>query len=205
MAVSAAGDRQDDLGADRHRHVAQRQADEEADVPVGIDQRDDRPAVGAPPVASTPGPERCFAWRPGAGSPPPSCRLRAAALRRDRCGPISRSPARSCARVDDSPHARRDQNAFPQTILAGAERSADLGVHLGNVDAVGVEGRQSLWVALLEQCHEQVFGADVIVAVVTALLLGNPKHAPRRGVKVGKQRLWVTRSSGRGRYRGDTI
>ncbi len=88
---------------------------------------------------------------------------------------------------NDSANPRRNQNPFPQAILAGAERPANLRVNLGNVDPRSVERPQSCGIALLEQSNQQVLGTDVVMAVVTALLLRYPKHATRRWVKVGKQ------------------
>ncbi|HEY2476405.1 MAG TPA: hypothetical protein VGI19_16620 [Candidatus Cybelea sp.] len=85
---------------------------------------------------------------------------------------------------NDAPHTGGNQNALPQTILAGAERSPNLRVHLGDVDPVGIKSLQGGGVTLLQQGDKQMFGADIIVTVVPALLLGYPKHAPCGGVKV---------------------
>jgi hypothetical protein len=52
-------------------------------------------------------------------------------------------------------------------------------MHFGYVDALGIERAKDRSVAFFEQGDQQVFGADVIVTVVPALLLGYPKDAPR--------------------------
>lgn len=80
---------------------------------------------------------------------------------------------------EDLADARRDQNAFPYPVLAGTERSANFCMHFGYVDALGIERAKDRSVAFFEQGDQQVFGADVIVTVVPALLLGYPKDAPR--------------------------
>ena len=75
------------------------------------------------------------------------------------------------------------QNAFPHPVVAGTERSADVGVHLANVDSGIVEAPEYRRIALFEQGNQQVLGTDVIVAVVAALLFGDAQHAPRGWAK----------------------
>jgi hypothetical protein len=57
-------------------------------------------------------------------------------------------------------------------------------VHFGDVDSIGVEGLQRRRIALFEQGDQQVLGADVVVAVVSALLLSYSKHASCGWIKV---------------------
>ena len=76
------------------------------------------------------------------------------------------------------------EDALPQTILTGAERPPDLRVHFGHVDSIGIEGLQRRRITLFEQGDQQMLGADVVVAVVSALLLGYSKHASCGWVKV---------------------
>jgi hypothetical protein len=112
---------------------------------------------------------------------------------------------------DHLTHARRDQDAFPQAVLAGPKAATYLGVDFADVNAVCVERTENTAVALLEQRHEQMLGADVIVAVITALLFRYTKNAPRSGIEPGKQGLGtvVRKESagllGGGKFRDDWI
>ena len=120
-------------------------------------------------------------------------------------GAMSRSPARSSARA----MMRRTRGVIrmpSQTpVLAGAQRLRRTSAcDFRNVDAVCIESAHDGGVALLEQGREQMLGADVVVAVVSALLLCHPKHAPRGWIKFGEQALGID-CNGRRKYRGDTI
>jgi hypothetical protein len=80
---------------------------------------------------------------------------------------------------EDFADARRHEDSLPYSVLTRTERSANLGVHLAHVDALRFERAQNRAVALFEERDQQVFGADVVVAMVAALLFGYPKDAPR--------------------------
>ena len=73
---------------------------------------------------------------------------------------------------NDTPDARRHQNAFPKTLITGAKNAACLCMRFGKIDAVRVQTLHYLWIALFEQRQQQMLGTHVIVVVVAALLLG---------------------------------
>src|ERR1700729_1962493 len=106
---------------------------------------------------------------------------------------------------DNSPKPRGDQDALPQAVVAGTERWPYFGMHFRHVNAVGVERVQRRRVALLEESGQQVFGADVVMAMVAALLLGDAEHAPCRRIEIGEQMGPSASAGRRERYRGDTI
>jgi hypothetical protein len=80
---------------------------------------------------------------------------------------------------EDLADARRHEDSLPYSVLTRTERSANLGVHLAHVNALCFERAENRAVAFLEERDQQVFGADVVVAMVAALLFGYPKNAPR--------------------------
>jgi hypothetical protein len=83
----------------------------------------------------------------------------------------------------DLPQARSHEDSFPEPFLAGSERAPDFGVDLASVDSIVGKRAQNVRVALFEQRDQYMFGADVIMVVIAALLLGYAQHAPRGGVK----------------------
>ena len=131
--------------------------------------------------------EAVFRSAPGAGSPRPGCRLRPQRLeeveRRDlaiaraarsasatilRTRGVTRMPSHS--RSSPVPSVRRTSACTSRTSMPSASSRS-----------------QDRRVALFEQGYQQMFGTDVVVAVVTALLFGDAKHAPRGRTKFREQ------------------
>jgi hypothetical protein len=50
---------------------------------------------------------------------------------------------------DDFSHARRYQNAFPDAVVAGAHRSANLGVNLADIGTLLVQRGDDGWIVFL--------------------------------------------------------
>ena len=101
----------------------------------------------------------------------------AAALAENRLQQVDRLDRRRRAgdrlgEFEDRPNARRQNDPVPEAILAGAERLPDGGVSRGPRDLPLREVSLDRRVAFLAQRQEQMLGADVIVVVVPALLLG---------------------------------
>ena len=101
---------------------------------------------------------------------------------------------------DDTADARRDQDALPEAFLAAAERSPDLGMRIGCVNAIGGKCFHRRRVAFFKQCHQQMLGTDVILTVISAFLLCYAEHASRRRTKVGEHAPYRRENIGATRF-----
>ncbi len=182
-----ARDRQQQFRADRHTDVPKRQADEEAEVAVVID-RARRPRCWrcSTQCRLLGRRRRCFVRRRGAESPRPASAF--SAQRFEQIERLDVAVLRTLARPRVTILRTRGVTRMPSHRRSSPVPSAraDFGVDFADVDAVGVERGHDRRVALLEERDEQMLGADVVMAVIAALLLGYAEHAPRSGVEIAK-------------------
>ncbi len=89
--------------------------------------------------------------------------------------------------LDNFSNARRNEDAFPRAVIAHTEGPLDLSVDIRSDDVPFAQTGFNLCVLLFEQCEQHMFGTDVIVIVVAALLLGGAKNAARCRAEMREQ------------------
>lgn len=73
---------------------------------------------------------------------------------------------------NDLPDARRNEDTLPEAVLAGSQRTPNLGMHFARVDSFSAQTIGYRAVGLFQQRNQQMFDADVVMVVIAALLFG---------------------------------